>query len=284
MRSASRTDSNPMFTEASGTTVKLVILAFVAIGLMIADHRGDYLRTVRGLISSVLYPIERLAQVPRFLGEQVALGLTEQRALKADNDALRSQALLNQAQLSQFAGLKAENDRLRTLLNARKSLNVSGQLAEITDLDLDPFSHRVVVNLGSAAGIVAGQVLIDDQGIMGQIDHVSPLSSTAILLSDPSAAIPVELVRSGARSVAYGTGDLGLLEVRNLREGSVIPGDLLVSSGLGGRFPAGFPVAVVSALREDQRSGFVIALARPTAALDRSLMVLLLKSSEDSKK
>lgn len=276
MRSTRGSDSNPLFTEASGTTVKLVIFAFVAIGLMIADHRGDYLKTLRGMISAVLYPIERLAQVPRFLGEQILLGVTAQRTLQSQNDALKAQVLLSQAQVSQFAALKAENARLRVLLNARASLNVTGQLAEITDIDLDPFSHRVVVNLGSAVNVQPGQVLIDDQGIMGQIDRVGPLSATAILLSDPNAAIPVELVRSGARSIAYGTGDLGSLALLNLRAGAAEPGDLLVSSGLGGRFPPGFPVAIITSVREDPASGFWVAQARPSAALDRSLKVLLL--------
>jgi len=278
MRSARGSDLNPLFTEASSSVVKLVIFSVVAIGLMIADHRSGYLKSLRTVISTVLYPMERLAQVPRFLGDQVALGVTAQRALKAENDALKEQVLMNKAQLSQFISLKSENNRLRVLLNARASLNVSGQLAEITDLDLDPFSHRVVVSLGSAAGIEVGQVLIDDQGIMGQIDRVSVLSSTAILLSDPNAAIPVEVVRSGARAIAFGQGDPESLQLRNLRKGAAEAGDLLVASGLGGRFPAGFPVAVVKSVQLDPESGFWTATARPSAALDRSLKVLLLKS------
>ena len=116
--------------------------------------------SLRTVISTVLYPMERLAQVPRFLGDQVALGVTAQRALKAENDALKEQVLMNKAQLSQFIALKSENNRLRVLLNARASLNVSGQLAEITDLDLDPFSHRVVVSFaGQAAGLDSDTII-----------------------------------------------------------------------------------------------------------------------------
>jgi rod shape-determining protein MreC len=278
MRSTRSADLNPLFTEATGTTVKLVIFGFIAIGLMIADHRGDYLVKVRATISAILYPIERLAQVPRFIGEQLSLSVVEQRTLKAENDALRGQLLLGQAQVAQFQSLKAENERLRSLLGARKSLDVRGQLAEITDIDLDPFNHRVTVNLGSASGVEAGQVLIDDQGVMGQIDRVGPLNATAILLSDPNAAIPVEIVRSGGRGIAFGSGDPQVLRLKNLRPGSARNGDLLVSSGLGGRFPPGFPVAVVSAVRGDPISGLEVADARPVAALDRSLKVLLLNS------
>ena len=167
---------------------------------------------------------------------------------------------------------------LKDLLDAQNSLGLSVQLARLVDVDLDPFRPRVVLNVGANQGVTVGQPVIDAHGIMGQVVEVLANTSVVMLVTDPTHAIPVMVERSGLRTIAYGTGAIDRLELPNIPiSADVQVGDRLVTSGLGGRFPAGFPVGEILSITTDASSLFASAQARPAAALDRSDDVLLLR-------
>jgi len=186
--------------------------------------------------------------------------------------------LLAQARLNRLDALVAQNARLKDLLDAQNNLGLSVQLAHLVDVDLDPFRPRVVLNAGSNQGITVGQPVIDAHGVMGQIVEVLANTSVAMLITDPTHAIPVVIERSGLRTIAYGTGAIDRLDLPNIPiSADVQVGDRLVTSGLGGRFPAGFPVGEILKIGTDATGMFTAAQARPAAALDRSGDVLLLR-------
>ncbi|NIM31733.1 MAG: rod shape-determining protein MreC, partial [Pseudomonas stutzeri] len=164
----------------------------------------------------------------------------------------------------------AENARLRALLDSTEKVGDRVLIAEILSVDMDPFRHRILVNKGSADGVYVGQALIDAEGVVGQVTRDQVFSAEAILITDIDHALPVELVRNRLRTIAVGTGDLARLSLPYLpRNGDVREGDLLVTSGLGGTFPAGYPVGSVSQVRSDSGQPFLEVSAEPTAALNR---------------
>ncbi len=171
----------------------------------------------------------------------------------------------------------AQNARLKGLLDAQKNLGLSVQFARLIDVDLDPFRHRIMLDVGSNQEVAVGQPVIDAHGVMGQIVEVLPNTSVAMLITDPTHAIPVVVERSGVRTIAYGSRAIDELNLPNVPiSADVKVGDKLLTSGLGGRFPAGFPVGEILQVKPDKTGMFAAALARPAAALDRSGEVLLL--------
>ena len=175
-----------------------------------------------------------------------------------------------------MASLEAENARLRALLESTAKVGDQVLIAEILSVDMDPLRHRIVLNKGSRDGAYVGQALIDAQGVVGQITRDQLRSAEALLITDPDHAVPVEIVRSGLRTIAVGTGDLDNLSLPYMaRNTDIKNGDLLVSSGLGGTFPPGYPVGTVTEVRGDTGEAFLRVKARPAAALDRIREVLL---------
>jgi rod shape-determining protein MreC len=244
--------------------------------MMTVDHRQDHLETIRSSLSAVLYPLQALVHLP-FQGiDWAAHSLASRRALVEENTTLRAQNLLYKAQVHKFAALENENMRLRELLES--SLKVSDRvlIAELLRVNMEPFTHQITLNKGSGHDIFVGQPLIDADGVMGQIVHVGPLSSAAMLVTDPSHALPVQINRNGLRAIAVGTGAFDRLELLHIPSNADIQvGDLLVTSGLAGRFPPGYPVATISAVEIDPGLRFARVLAEPLARLQRTREVLL---------
>lgn len=243
---------------------------------MAIDHRMNYLDSVRTGLSVLVSPVQYLVAFPTSAGSWLDNKLKSREHLLEENEALQSKNIFLQAQMQQFVSLEIENMRLRHLLEASSRLTDRVLTAELLSVDLDPFSHQVMINKGSRHDVYQGQPILDAEGVYGQVVHVTPLSSTVLLLSDPGHALPVQLNRSGMRAIAQGTGavdKLNLLHVPN--NADIISGDVLVTSGLGGVFPAGYPVAVVTEVRVDSRQPFATVEARPLALLDRSREVLL---------
>jgi rod shape-determining protein MreC len=196
--------------------------------------------------------------------------------LLEENARLRRENLVLQGRSHQMASLQAENVRLRALLNSSALLRDDVLVAELIGVSPDPMRHLLVLNKGEQDGVFVGQPLIDADGLLGQIVEVSSISSRAMLITDATHSIPVQVNRNGVRAIAEGTGVLGMLEVHHVAATTDIrEGDLLVTSGLGGRFPVGYPVAVVSEVERDPGQPFARIVARPSAALDRSRHVLL---------
>ena len=273
-----RNDTATLFAEGTASTLRLIVYLGLAGTLMVVDHRAGYLEDLRRVTGVLVEPVYRIAALPADVARATRTAVVSQDTLAKENRELRDALLLAQARLNRLDALVAQNARLKDLLDAQTSLGLSVQLARLIDVDLDPFRPRVVLNVGANQGVTVGQPVIDAHGIMGQVIEVLGNTSVVMLITDPTHAIPVMVERSGLRTIAYGTGAIDRLELPNIPiSADVQAGDRLVTSGLGGRFPAGFPVGEILSISTDSSSLFAAAQARPAAALDRSGDVLLLR-------
>ena len=252
------------------------MVGLASIALMVADHKGNHLETVRGVLATVVYPLQYAVDMPIEVGTWLAENLTTRSDLLGQNERLRRESLRIQSKLEKFAELEAENRRLRRLLDSSTKVSERVLIAELLSVDMAPFSRKIVLNKGTRDGVFAGQSLIDSNGIMGQVVNAGPFSSNALLITDPSHALPVQAHRTGLRAVAVGVGPLNLLELLHIPNNADIRvGDLLVTSGLGGRFPAGYPVGHVIGVERDRGRPFATVRVEPTAKLERNREVLL---------
>ena len=272
-----RTDTATLFAEGTVSTLRLIAYLALAVVLMVLDHRSGYLDSLRRLASAAIEPAYRLAAFPADVARAARTAVATQDQLASENRELREALLLARARLKRLDTVIAQNARLKDLLDAQENLGLSVQLARLVDVDLDPFRHRVVLDVGSNHDVAVGQPVIDANGVMGQVVEVLPNTSVVMLVTDPAHAVPVVDERSGVRMIAYGSGAIDRLELPTVPiSADVKAGDRLRTSGLGGRFPAGFPVGEIIDVRNDRTGMFAAAVARPAAALDRSGEVLLL--------
>lgn len=256
--------------------MRLLLITGVCVALMVLDHRDQHLRDIRRYLAAAVHPIQQLADAPFAIGRWTRENLAARSDLTARNKQLARELLEQDARLQRMATLEAENDRLRALLDSTAKVGNKVIVAEILSVDMDPLRHRILINKGSGQGAFVGQALIDAKGIVGQVVRDQLRSSEALLITDPDHAIPVEVVRNSLRTIAVGTGDLDSLSLPYLaRNADIRKGDLLVSSGLGGAFPWGYPVATVTEVRGDTGEAFLRVRAEPAAALDRIREVLL---------
>ena len=272
-----RAEKVQLFAEGSVSTLRLIVYLTAAMIVMVVDHRSGHLESLRALASRLIEPVYRIAAFPADAARAGRLAIATQTHLAEENRELREALLLAQVRLNRMSALSEQNERLKALLDVQNNLGLGVQLAHLIDIDLDPFRHRVVLDAGSVQGISVGQPLLDATGVMGQVVETLPNTSVAMLITDPTHAIPVTVERTGLRTIVYGTGAIDRLQLPNIPiSADVKVGDRLVTSGLGGRFPAGFPVGEIRDIRNDESGMFAAATALPAAALDRSGDVLLL--------
>ncbi len=256
----------------------------VVAGLIIADLQFHALRGVRAWLETAASPVYWVAETPMRVVEWGREHLVTRATLLEENARLSQENLILQGRSQQMASLQAENVRLRALLNSSAMLRDDVLVAELIGVSPDPERHQLVLNKGSDDGVFLGQPLLDADGLLGQIVEVAPKMSRALLITDATHSIPVQVNRNGVRAIAEGTGSLSALEVYHVSATTDIrEGDLLVTSGLGGRFPAGYPVAVVSSVHRDPGQAFARITAAPTAALDRSRHVLLVFTAKPAR-
>lgn len=264
--------------DVAGTLRLLGYLA-LATTLVVLDHRGGWLNRARQQAEALMQPVRALAGLPGRVVETVSTEAGTMSQLREENSRLRNELLVTRARMARLATVNADNARLRRFLAAAEQGRLDVQLAPVLDVDLDPSRQRLVLNAGGAAGVRVGQTVIDAGGVVGQIIEVGPLQSTVLLLTDPDHAIPVAVARNGVRLVAYGTGQANRLALASVPLSSDVKvGDVLVTSGLGGRYAAGFPVGTITALRPDESRAFLLGDVRPAAELDRGRDVLLLRT------
>jgi rod shape-determining protein MreC len=267
-----------LHTRARGTSVQTLFLVSLCITLMFVDQRFSHLEVVRSNISVVLSPLRYLVSLPALTGNWVGDWLTSHTELLQENSTLKAEGRILNARLQKMQVLQAENTRLRNMLGSSRKLADQVLVAELLSVDQNPYRQLIEINKGAIEGVAIGHAVIDDFGVMGQVIHVNRYTATTILISDPEHAIPVQFTRSGTRSVAFGNGSADQLELRYLpATADIMVGDQLVTSGLGGRFPADYPVATVTAINDDLTRGFVSVLAKPLARLDSSREVLVIK-------
>ena len=233
-------------------------MAFVlaSLVLMTVDHRYRHLEVVRAGLSVLVLPLQLAVNAPFQLAQWASDRLATRRSLMDEN--------------------AAENRRLRELLDSSSRVGERVLVAEVMAVDMDPFSHKILLNRGSRDGAFLGQPLIDANGVMGQVVHVTPFSSTALLVTDPNHALPVQVTRNGLRAIAIGRGVSSGLELAHMPlNADVRVDDLVVTSGLDGRFPSGYPVGRVSQVRLDTGRPFAEVRVEPSAHMERNREVLL---------
>ena len=249
----------------------LIVLVLITVDLQFNGFSGT-----RSMLNNLAMPIYWLADTPTRISAWSDTHIRSRTRLLEDNDKLRTENLLLSGRSQQVAALMAENTRLRALLNSTALLRNDVLVAELIGVSPDPARHQMILNKGAVDGVYVGQALIDERGLLGQVVEVSEMSSRVLLITDSTHAIPVQVNRNGVRAIAEGVGLLGSLEIHHVAATTDIEeGDLLVSSGLGGRFPVGYPVAIVSKIVRDPGRAFATVMATPVAELDKSRHVLL---------
>ncbi|MCP4288407.1 MAG: rod shape-determining protein MreC [Gammaproteobacteria bacterium] len=265
-----------IFTQGPSLNTRIVFAVVISLALMAVDHRQNHLEGIRAILSIALSPFHVVTNLPRSTSKWVSETFASLSSLQQQNQDLRKENLLLQVQQQKLDSLKTENMRLRNLLDSAFKIGDRVLIAELIAVDLDPYRHQVLVNKGGNSGIFQGQPALDASAVMGQVTHVNPLSSTVLLITDASHGLPVQVNRNGLRTVALGTGHIDRLELPHLPNNADIEvGDLLVTSGLGGRFPPGYPVAEVTAVTRNPGQPFASVLAQPKAKLDQARETML---------
>ena len=278
----SQSNSNPARIPALG--FRALALVVLSILLMWLDTREHHLDAVRRGIGVAVYPIQIVVDAPARLWSWTRDLSATKNQLQLENSRLKTEALITRGRMQELAALKAENDRLRAMRDAREQVRGEVRVAGIMAVDANPYRHNIVLDVGTRDGVYDGQAIVDATGVVGQVISTGITTSQAILISDPDHALPVVVNRNGLRTVAFGTGEYDRLSLPFLANNADIEtGDLLVTSGLGGAFPSGYPVAVVEKVTRLPLEPFAEVTATPAAALDqvREVMLIWVRSQDD---
>jgi len=271
----------PFFKRGPSLLTRFTFFTVLSVVLLVSDARFSYLQVLRQAIATVVYPLQRLASLPSGLAARVGDFFVTQSQLQRENEQLRRQELLHTAQLQIQKALESENQHLRQLLAMRDRVPRDFIGAEILYSHRDPFTRRVVVDKGLQDGVRAGLAVIDDNGVVGQVTRVFPWASEVTLVTDKEQAVPIQAVRSGLRGVTFGIGYDGTLELRFMPVNAELQnGDLLVTSGIDGTYPAGLPVAVVSNIERNAAYAFARITCTPAAGVSSFGQVLIVSTSD----
>jgi len=271
-------NTNPARIPALG--LRIIALILISIMLMYLDHRENHLDGIRRAIGAAVYPVRLVVDAPVRLWKWLGESTTSRNQLELELGRLRAERLLTNARLQRLTALEAENARLRALLDARTTVRDEVRVAEIMAVDANPYEHNLIIDIGSGEGVYDGQAIVDADGVVGQVIKTGIMTAEAVLISDADHALPVEVNRNGLRTIAVGTGEIDRLDLPFLPNNADIrAGDLLVTSGLGGAFPAGYPVAVVASVTRIPQEPFADVTATPSAALDQVREVMLIWSA-----
>jgi rod shape-determining protein MreC len=245
--------------------------------LIFFDHKMGSFEPVRGFLQSMVSPLQYLATTPKQMMNWASENLVTRNQLIEENQEYKINELRFSEQLMQLDNIKQENDRLRLLLASPLNVDIKVLLAEVLSVDSDPYTHQIVINRGANDGVYEGQPVLDDQGIVGQIQNVGTISSRVILITDVTHAVPVRISRNGIRLIATGTGQIDRLTHNFVPHSfDIQEGDKLVTSGLGGKYPEGYPVATVVLVNQDEARTFAQVHSEPVAKIDRLRYLLLL--------
>lgn len=274
-----RTENQHRSQKTPALGLRLLLFAGLSILILVIDHRENYLDAVHRAIDVTIHPLRVIVDAPvamwHWLGETSA-GRNE---LRLENSRLKAERLLTHARLQRYSALEAENTRLRAMLEARTRVRDEVRVAGIMSVSANPFRHDLVIDKGLNDGVYDGQAMIDADGVVGQVIETGLFSAQAVLISDPDHALPVEINRNGLRTIAVGTGEFDRLDLPFLpNNADVRQGDLLVTSGLGGAFPAGYPVAIIDNVTRIPQEPFAAVSAKPAAKLNQVREIMLIWS------
>lgn len=267
----------PIFSRGPSLQLRLFLAVIVAIGLIVADSRLGTFVKIRNYMDTAVSPFYFLANGPRKVLDSVSETLATRQQLELENRALRQELLLKNSDILLLGQFKQENARLRELLGSPLRQDEHKMVTQVISTGSDPYSDQVVIDKGSDNGVYEGQPVISDKGVVGQVVAVAKVTSRVLLICDASHALPIQVLRNDIRVIAAGSGCADDLQLEHLPNNTDIRvGDVLVTSGLGGRFPEGYPVAVVSSVKVDNQRAYTVIQARPTAGLQRLRYLLLL--------
>ena len=244
--------------------------------MMTVDRKMDYLETVRSHLSSVVYPVQYLVHLPVKVGDWMSESLTARDNLLKENTKLKAQNIMLKTHTHKYQSLVLENQRLRGLIESPIRQGERVLVADFMAVEQDSSTHKFVLNKGSKNGVYLGQPIVDSDGVMGQVVHVGSSSSTGMMVTDGEHSVPVEVIRSGVRAIATGEGFSGEMRLDYVpQESDIQEGDLLVSTGLGGHFPKGYPVGKISQVVSHPGDNFIMIKVQPIANLAKAREVLL---------
>lgn len=265
-----------MFSQGASHSTRLFIVVVLSCILMFVDHYQKHLQGFRSALGTLVTPIIYLADIPRKFFSWGGESLVSRSQLRKENQKLTEESNILKTQLQKYIALQTENARLRNLLGTENKTLERRLLAEIIQVDSNPFALEFIINKGSLSGVHVGQTVIDAYGIVGQVITVYAWTSRVLMISDASHGIPVRVARNNVRSIAAGSGQINQLFLKNVTDTTDIKvGDTLISSGLGQKFPVGYPVGVITKVEHDPGKAYAIILAKPTARLERLASVLL---------
>lgn len=271
------TQSFRFFNRGPSAIVRLAFFSLLSLLLMFVDAHYKYLEFARSTLFIPIHSLQRLANLPSEMWQQANTYLVAQSGLVRNNAQLTQQHTTDAAQLQQLQVLQAENQHLRSLLKIQLHANYPMQLAEIVYVERDIFKRKLLLDKGSHSDVLAGQVVMDDSGIVGQVTRVYPWLSEVTLITDKDHAVPVQVLRNGLRAVVFGSGDTGDLALRYMPISSDIQeGDVLVTSGIDGSYPSGLPVAKVVRIERDPAYPFARIQCMPLAGVDKHRQLLIL--------
>jgi rod shape-determining protein MreC len=271
----------PFFKRGPAPLVRLFFFASLSLALLVIDARFRYADGMRSWFALAAYPIQRLATAPIELAEYVGAYFSTQTRLVEENTELRAKALAYSRDAQRYEAAQAESEELRRLIAASERMEVRAMTAEVIYAGRDPYAHRMFIDRGATHGVHPGSPVADQTGVLGQVTRVHPLLSEVTLLTNPDQAVPVQVVRSGLRTVAFGGGVNGMIELRYISDTAEIQnGDRLVTSGIDGTYPAGLPVASVVRIERDADQAFARVLCKPAAGVDRGRYVMILSNEQ----
>jgi len=264
------------FNRGPSPVARLVFFCALSILLLFVDARYQYLESTRKILAVMIYPFQRLTAMPGEAVGRIAVYFKTQNQLLTDNAKLRQQHDADAAQLAQLQAIQSEDTQLRTLLELKQRVDYPMQLAEIVYVERDIFKRKLIVDKGSQANVLAGQVVVDDNGVVGQVTRVYPWLSEVTLVTDKDHAVPIQLVRNGLRAVVFGSGDISEMSLRYMPVSSdIVEGDVLVTSGIDGLYPPNLPVARVVKIERDPAYPFARITCAPLAGVDRHRALLI---------
>jgi rod shape-determining protein MreC len=267
----------PFFKRGPSLLARLSFFTALSLVLLYADARFHYMESMRKVVAVVVYPLQQLADLPGEVGSRVSSFFVTQSSLQRENDRLARENFLNAGLLQSQQALIAENQHLRALLEMQERVEQSSVSAEILYFGRDPFGRKVVIDKGAMQDIEEGAAVVDDTGLVGQVTRAFPWTAEVALITDREQVVPVQIVRNGLRAVVFGIGYDGALDLRFMPVNADIEnGDVLVTSGIDGVYPAGLPVAVVSNIERNAAYPFARITCTPTAGVNRHRQVLVL--------
>ena len=276
--------SNPLsrLSAAPPVTLRVLLLVIASVALMLIDNRTQQLEKFRTGLHTLVYPVVFLSTIPADIFHSISNSLQKRSTLEEENERLKQENLYYKSRFEKLYALEADNERLKRLLGQSDEIAEQVLLAELVEVSLEPYTQQIVLNKGTADKVYVGQPVINGEGVIGQVVHASYVQSIVTLLTDPDSAVPVMVMRNGLRGVMHGTGVRDRLSLPYLTpDADINVGDLLISSGMGGRFPTGYPVASITAIERNPSQEFLHIEATPVARLDHGREVLLIWPSEE---